>query len=157
MADPSVQTIAAGRCLVARVSGKMNFATAPVLRPQFKELIARGDRFIVLDLSGVPFCDSAGLNVLIGAWKQADPSGVALVLACVLEHLRRILRQRGLPPEATAPPQETPAEGRLARMVTRQSREEVRMRSLERRRPPRTHSRYSAAPSVRRPAPTQHC
>jgi hypothetical protein len=34
-----------------------------------------GERFIVLDLSGVSFCDSAGLNVLLGAWREADASG----------------------------------------------------------------------------------
>jgi anti-anti-sigma regulatory factor len=31
----------------------------PAFRPQFKELIARGDRLIVLDLAGVSLCDSA--------------------------------------------------------------------------------------------------
>jgi hypothetical protein len=36
--------ITAGRCLVARVSGEMDYLTEPVFRPQFKELIARGDR-----------------------------------------------------------------------------------------------------------------
>ncbi|MFC8091885.1 STAS domain-containing protein [Streptomyces sp. NPDC057301] len=96
MSDPSVETIAVGRCLVARVSGDMDFVNGAVFRPQFKELIARGGRFIVLDLSGVSFCDSAGLNVLIGAWKQAEPSGVVLVVACVPEHLRRVLEMTGV-------------------------------------------------------------
>ncbi|MEU8990436.1 STAS domain-containing protein [Streptomyces sp. NPDC048558] len=96
MSDPSVKTIAVGRCLVARVSGEMDFVTEPVFRPQFKELIARCDRYIVLDLSGVSFCDSAGLSLLIGAWKQADPSGVVLMLACVPEHLRQLLQMTGV-------------------------------------------------------------
>jgi anti-anti-sigma factor len=96
VADPSIETIAVGRCLVARVSGEMDYATEPVITPQFKELIAQGGRFIVLDLSGVSFCDSAGLNVLIGGWKQAEVSGVVLVLAGVPEWLRRILRMTGL-------------------------------------------------------------
>jgi anti-sigma B factor antagonist len=95
VSDPSVETIAVGRCLVARVSGEMDYVTEPVFRPWFKELIARGDRFIVLDLSGVSFCDSAGLNVLIGAWRQADASGAVLVLACVPEPVRRILEMTG--------------------------------------------------------------
>ncbi|WP_369174459.1 STAS domain-containing protein [Streptomyces sp. R28] len=73
----------------------MDYITGPVLRPQFKELIARSGRFIVLDLSRVSFCDSAGLNVLLGAWRQADASGAVLVLACVPEPLRRILQMTG--------------------------------------------------------------
>ncbi|MDT9686670.1 STAS domain-containing protein [Streptomyces sp. TRM76323] len=96
MADPSVETIVSGRCLVARVSGEMDYVTDPVFRPQFKELLSQSARFIVLDLSGVSFCDSAGLNVLIGAWRQADASGVVLVLACVPESLRPILQMTGV-------------------------------------------------------------
>ncbi|MER5223876.1 STAS domain-containing protein [Streptomyces flaveus] len=46
----------------------------------------------MLDLSNVSFCDSAGLNVLLGAGRQAAESGVVLVLACVPEPLRRILQ-----------------------------------------------------------------
>ncbi|MFL5996964.1 MAG: STAS domain-containing protein [Streptomyces sp.] len=51
---------ASGRCVVARVSGEMDYTTDPLFRSQLTELIAQGDRFIVLDLSGVSFCDSAG-------------------------------------------------------------------------------------------------
>jgi anti-anti-sigma factor len=95
VADPSVETLAAGRCLVARVSGEMDHATAPVFLPQFKELIARGDHSVVLDLSGVSFCDSAGLNVLLRAWRQADASRAVVVLACVPDPVRRILEMTG--------------------------------------------------------------
>ncbi|WP_158694544.1 STAS domain-containing protein [Streptomyces canus] len=75
MADLSVVTVASGRCLVARVSGDMDHVNDQWFRAQFKELIARGGRFIVLDLAGVSFCDSAGLNVLIGSWRRADAGG----------------------------------------------------------------------------------
>ncbi|MCX5327852.1 STAS domain-containing protein [Streptomyces sp. NBC_00140] len=95
MDDLSVETIASGRCLVARVSGAMDYQTGPWFRVRFKELIARGGRFLVLDLAGVSFCDSAGLTVLIGAWRQADASGAVLVLACVPEQLRRVLELTG--------------------------------------------------------------
>ncbi|MER7577685.1 STAS domain-containing protein [Streptomyces sp. NPDC126514] len=95
MADPSVETVA-GRCLVARVSGEMDYVNALVFHDRFKELIARGDRFIVLELSAVSFCDSAGLNVLLGTWRQADASGTAVVLACVPGPLRRVLQMTGM-------------------------------------------------------------
>ncbi|MBT2457280.1 STAS domain-containing protein [Streptomyces sp. ISL-86] len=95
MADPSVETTTSARCLVARVSGEMDYLTDPVFRARFKELIARGDRFIVLDLSRVSFCDSAGLNVLLGAWRRADAGGTVLVLACVPNPLQRILEMTG--------------------------------------------------------------
>lgn len=96
MVDASVETTASGRCLVAKVSGAMDFQTGPVLRARFSELIAQGDRCIVLDLSGVTFCDSAGLSVLIGAWQQPEAGGTGLVLACVPKSLRLILRTTAL-------------------------------------------------------------
>jgi anti-sigma B factor antagonist len=37
----------------------------------------------------------AGLNVLLGAWRQAQAGGAVLVLACVPEHLRRIHEMTG--------------------------------------------------------------
>ncbi|KKD07655.1 STAS domain-containing protein [Streptomyces sp. WM6386] len=95
MTDPSDETIAVGRSLVARGSGEMDYVTEPVFGPQFKVLIARADRFVVLDPSAVSFCDSAGLSVLLGGGRQADASGAVLVLACVPEPLRRILEMTG--------------------------------------------------------------
>ncbi|MFM9500286.1 STAS domain-containing protein [Streptomyces galilaeus] len=95
MAGPSVQATASGRRLVARVSGEMAYVNAPVFRPQLKELIAQNDRFIVLDLSGISYCDSAGLNVLLGAWRQADAGGAVLALACVPDFLRGTLQLTG--------------------------------------------------------------
>ncbi|MGI5405246.1 STAS domain-containing protein [Streptomyces chartreusis] len=50
----------------------------------------------MLDLSGVMFCDSAGLSVLLGAWRQADAGGAVLVLAGVSESLRQILEMTGV-------------------------------------------------------------
>jgi anti-anti-sigma factor len=95
VADPSVETVAAGRCLVARVSGEMDYVTAPVFRSHLKDLLTRRDRCIVLDLCGVSFCDSAGLNVLLGTWRQADASGAMVMLADVPGPLRRILQMTG--------------------------------------------------------------
>ncbi|WP_327714144.1 STAS domain-containing protein [Streptomyces sp. NBC_00490] len=88
-------TIVSGRCLVARVSGEMDYQSTPWFRARFKELIARGGRFLVLDLAEVSFCDSAGLNELLGARRQADAIGAVLVLACVPAPLRRTLQMTG--------------------------------------------------------------
>jgi anti-anti-sigma factor len=95
VADLSVVTIASGRCLVAQVGGAMDDQSTGWFRARFKELIARGGRFLVLDLAGVPLCDSAGLNVLLEARRQADAIGAVLVLACVPEPVRRTLEMTG--------------------------------------------------------------
>ncbi|WEO93046.1 STAS domain-containing protein [Streptomyces sp. FXJ1.172] len=62
---PSVAKTRVGRCLVAAFSGDMDYLTGPMFRTEFLNLIDAGERFIVLDLAGIPFCDSAGLNALL--------------------------------------------------------------------------------------------
>ncbi|MFI1727408.1 STAS domain-containing protein [Streptomyces sp. NPDC020489] len=49
----------------------------------------------MLDLAGVSFCDSAGLDVLLGAPRQADAIGAMLVLARVPEPVRGVLELTG--------------------------------------------------------------
>ncbi|MBT2365734.1 STAS domain-containing protein [Streptomyces sp. ISL-10] len=93
--DPAIETTVVGRCVVVRVSGEMDYVTVPFFWERFLEALAGRDRFLVLDLSGVSFCDSAGLNVLLRAGRHARVSGVELVLACVPQHLRRILGMTG--------------------------------------------------------------
>ncbi|MGW0712558.1 STAS domain-containing protein [Streptomyces sp. NPDC002643] len=54
-----------GEWAVLRVSGEMDLVTSPVLRQRVHEAVAEGRRSLVLDLSGVVFCDSSGVGVLI--------------------------------------------------------------------------------------------
>ncbi|WP_327721908.1 STAS domain-containing protein [Streptomyces sp. NBC_00490] len=91
----AVETIASGRGLVGRVSGEMDYLREAWFRGRFTELIGRGGRLFVLDLAGVSLCDSVGLNVLLGAWRQADAGGAVLVLACVPAPVRRLLELTG--------------------------------------------------------------
>lgn len=84
-----------GRGVVARISGDMDYMTGPGLWGQIDEVLAGGTAFVVLDLSGVSFCDSAGLNVLLRASRRAALSDVGLVLACVPQSLLRILEMTG--------------------------------------------------------------
>ena len=51
---------------------------------------------MVLDLSAVSFCDSAGLNVLLWSRRHADQAGAVLVLACVPAKVRRVLDMSGM-------------------------------------------------------------
>jgi len=50
----------------------------------------------VLDLSGLDFCDSSGLGVMVGLHKRLRGVDGGLVLAGVGEHLSRVLRVTGL-------------------------------------------------------------
>jgi anti-anti-sigma factor len=52
--------------VVVFVDGELDLETAPGLRPALAEMIARYPE-VVLDLSGLEFCDCYGLGVLLGA------------------------------------------------------------------------------------------
>ncbi|MEU9480565.1 STAS domain-containing protein [Streptomyces sp. NPDC048191] len=52
---PSVAKSRVGHCLVAAFSGDMDYLNGPMFRTEFLSLIDFGERFIVLDLAGVPF------------------------------------------------------------------------------------------------------
>ncbi|MFI2780130.1 STAS domain-containing protein [Streptomyces sp. ALB3] len=94
--EPSVQTNTSGTSLLVHVSGEMDYETAPFFRDHLLDVIAGGQRRVVLDLSAVSFCDSSGLSVLLGAWQQVTGSGAVLVLARVPPRVQRMLQVTGV-------------------------------------------------------------
>jgi anti-anti-sigma factor len=52
---------------VLRVAGEMDLVSSPSVRQRVHEAVARGRHSVILDLSGVRFCDSSGVGVLIAA------------------------------------------------------------------------------------------
>ncbi|TDT42386.1 anti-sigma B factor antagonist [Streptomyces sp. BK208] len=91
---------------VAAVVGDMDMHTADTLRHDAREIIRQGCPHLVLDLSQVGFCDSAGLGALIGLWHAAQEAGGELRIANVPDRLMRMLVLTGvdavLPVHATA-------------------------------------------------------
>ncbi|MGQ5598455.1 STAS domain-containing protein [Streptomyces sp. ESR1.13] len=92
---PSVQVKTSGTCLTVQLSGAMDWETGPAFRERLLEEISPDQRCVVLDMSAVSFCDSAGLSVLLGAWQRAERDGAVLVLACVQPLLQRVLTMTG--------------------------------------------------------------
>ncbi|MCQ6553829.1 STAS domain-containing protein [Streptomyces sp. C10-9-1] len=56
-----------GRWTVLQVRGELDLVSSPVVRQRVHDAVAAGDRQVVLDLSGVFFCDSSGVGVLVAA------------------------------------------------------------------------------------------
>ncbi|MBQ0988295.1 STAS domain-containing protein [Streptomyces sp. F63] len=56
-----------GTWAILQVSGEMDLVTSPAVRQRVHDAVADGRRSLVLDLSGVRFCDSSGVGVLIAA------------------------------------------------------------------------------------------
>lgn len=95
--------------VVIRLSGEMDITRVSEVRAQLLEAVTRdgGPAETTVDLSGLTFCDSAGLNVLLRARLQAVESGHVLRLAAPNHQMLRLLEvtgSLGLFPIDPAPP-----------------------------------------------------
>src|SRR5436190_15584610 len=65
------------------VFGELDLATAPRLCAALDAARIHRVRRVVVDLTGVDFCDSTGLRALIGASTELRVSGGRLAIACL--------------------------------------------------------------------------
>src|SRR5215210_1325202 len=79
--------------VVCRPVGELDAYTVT----QFREALASfvGVKRLVIDLSGVPFMDSAGLGALIGGIRRARESDGDVAVACSRPTLTRLLHTTG--------------------------------------------------------------
>jgi anti-anti-sigma factor len=79
-----------------RMRGEIDLASAPGVRDQLFDLLRPGMGLVILDLSGVSFCDASGLAVLVGSHRRATTLGVTLRLTALRPTLARLLCINGL-------------------------------------------------------------
>lgn len=80
---------------VISVAGELDISTAPELRDAISTAIGNGARQVVVDLDGLRFMDSAGLNVFVGAVRQLGSDGSLRVVAG-RSHTRKVFTISGL-------------------------------------------------------------
>jgi stage II sporulation protein AA (anti-sigma F factor antagonist) len=78
--DPSRSAGNEPDTVIIEVAGELNSDTASRLQEECIRLIAAGRRVITLDLHGLNFIDSAGLNVIVGAAKPATQANGRLAV-----------------------------------------------------------------------------
>ncbi|MFF5370931.1 STAS domain-containing protein [Streptomyces sp. NPDC013187] len=81
---------------VLHVAGDLDFDQAPVLRGRLDQLPLSPGQCLVLDLSGLAFCDSSGITALLAARQHALAADADIVLAAVPANLLRVLTLVGL-------------------------------------------------------------
>ncbi len=84
-----------GRAIIT-AAGEVDLYTAPRLQATFAELLRDGAYHIVVDLGGVEFCDSTGMNVLLSALKRTRERNGSVSLVDPQPPVRKILRVTGL-------------------------------------------------------------
>ena len=85
----------AGRTVV-KLSGGLDSVAAPALREQLIDELHRGTGTLILDLSRVLSCDTAGLAVLIGTQRRARLLGSTICLLAPSPPVAKVLRSSGL-------------------------------------------------------------
>lgn len=81
---------------VLELAGDLDSATAPRALQAVEALVPRPGQQVVLDLTGLRFCDSSGISTLIAARNSAHSADAVMVLAGVPHHLTRTLVLIGL-------------------------------------------------------------
>jgi anti-sigma B factor antagonist len=88
-----IQTDQADGYTICRPVGELDAFTVSQFRQALAEL-ASNPRLLI-DMSGVPFVDSAGLGALIGGIRRARELGGDVAVACNRPTLTRLLRTTG--------------------------------------------------------------
>ncbi len=79
------------------ISGEIDLYTAPRLHSELAALLVEGmPARVVIDMSGVEFCDSTGMNVLLSCLRRARERGGELEIAAPKPAVRKILQVTGL-------------------------------------------------------------
>lgn len=71
-------------------SGEVDLVSSTVLRQELKRIQAERPERLVIDLSEVPYMDSAGVATLVEAMQTARKTSTKLVLCCMQEKVRSI-------------------------------------------------------------------
>lgn len=81
---------------VVRVVGDLDASTSPTLRDCLAGLLDQGTDDLVVALDSVPFCDSSGLGVLVGAHRRLAHDGGHLEVRHPRPPVRHLLEVSGL-------------------------------------------------------------
>ncbi|THA72737.1 anti-sigma factor antagonist [Streptomyces sp. A0958] len=91
-----------GGWTVLHISGELDLVTSPAVRQSVHDVVAVGRHDVVLDLSGVQFCDSSGVGVLIALRRLMRSCGGRLRLILPARgaeegsHVNRVLAALGV-------------------------------------------------------------
>ena len=79
-------------------TGEIDLYTAPRLQSEIAAVIASAAPAsrVIIDMSGVEFCDSTGMNALLGALRRVRERGGELELATPRPAIMKILQVTGL-------------------------------------------------------------
>lgn len=94
-AQASLSVLSQPDATIASLEGDLDIATVPALRERLLGVL-RGVRLLIVDLSGVSFCDTSGLAMLIGMQRHAGARRITVRLAAPRPQVTELLGNTGL-------------------------------------------------------------
>jgi anti-sigma B factor antagonist len=91
-----IEVVPASGCVTLRLTGEIDLYTAPSVREAALRAISHHDGALHVDLSGVTFMDSTGLEVLLATRRRAELSGGSLQLIDPTPSVLRVLEVTGV-------------------------------------------------------------
>jgi anti-sigma B factor antagonist len=85
-----------GEVAVVTLPAEIDVTNADQVREDLLSLLNRGTTMLVVDMSATTFCDSAGVNALIRAFKRATASASGMRLVVTTRAVQRILGITGV-------------------------------------------------------------
>ena len=87
----AVESREVGSAAVVALSGELDLDSVPLLNQHLDAALGRpGARLVVVDCSGLVFCDSTGLNALLAARLRAEAGGPLFRLAALPRSTERM-------------------------------------------------------------------
>ncbi|WP_441248119.1 STAS domain-containing protein [Kitasatospora sp. McL0602] len=84
-----------GGTVVVSPAGELDYDSADLLRERLREAVGLAAERVVLDCRDLSFCDSTGLNLLLGARLDAAEARVTLILAGLQASVARVFEITG--------------------------------------------------------------
>jgi anti-anti-sigma factor len=95
-AEMSLSVLSRPAVTIARLEGELDIASTPALREYLLSVFGPGVRLLIIDLSGVSFCDVSTLAVLVATQRRARRLGITVRLAAPRPQLTKLLHVTGL-------------------------------------------------------------
>ncbi|MGW4895689.1 STAS domain-containing protein [Kitasatospora sp. NPDC004240] len=90
-----ITTVATGSAIICRLEGEIDLDQRPKLENALVQAVNGRPARLLVDLAGVGFCDSAGLNALLVTRADAETAGIRLILTAPPPQIRRLLEITG--------------------------------------------------------------
>ncbi|MGW0835753.1 STAS domain-containing protein [Streptomyces prunicolor] len=104
---------------VVELTGELDYDSSAQVRELLPELALQDGSQLVVDLTGVTFCDSSGITALLAARNHALAARAGISLAAVPDHISRIFGIVGLDQVFTTHPTAQAAEAAWTPPTTR--------------------------------------